>query len=158
MEGAKLLDWKKLSNLDSSTLIETTGDLGIGEQFLKMDISAMIGKVATSQAYSSLISVYNGENYVHGGIALYGGGYNYSYVDFTNMTSEALKPFKINLSVMAQGEESDSTLYSQGTLLPKAAGPSDFKFYMYDSTSNMDYITQQNQINSGEAYKITPPT
>jgi len=159
MEGdVKLLDWKKLSNLDSSTLIETTGDLGIGEQFLKMDISAMIGKVATSQAYSSLISVYNGENYVHGGIALYGGGYNYSYVDFTNMTSEALKPFKINLSVMAQGEESDSTLYSQGTLLPKAAGPSDFKFYMYDSTSNMDYITQQNQINSGEAYKITTST
>lgn len=148
------LDWKKLDNVDSSTLIETTGNLSEVSRFLKLDIVSMLQKVSSSPDYTGIISDEDGETYVHGGIAMYGGGLNYSFVDFGSMTSEIPSSYRINLSVLAAGEADNTALYMQGTMLPKAAGTSDFRFYMYNNNSHTDYQRQLAAINSGEAYKI----
>lgn len=155
LEGdVKMLDWKPLSGVDSSTLIEA-GD-GIRE-FLKLDIPKMIEKVyydAETTQYENILTDYNGENYVHGGIAFYGGGYNYSYLDTSECLSEGLSRYNINLSALAKNEETTSTLYLQGTMLPLAAGAADFRFYIYDAASDSDANWQQSLIGSGRAYDV----
>ncbi len=149
----RLLDWKKLGNVDSSTLIETMGD---ANPFLTLDISSMIDKVYSNGNFNDIISELEDEAYVHGGIALYGGGYNYSFVDFTELTSEQLASYRINLSILAEGREQDlsDTLYMQGTMLPLAAGSQDFRFFMYNSNSANDYNTQRQTVEDGTAYII----
>ncbi|MDY4082767.1 MAG: hypothetical protein SOY25_00695 [Eubacteriales bacterium] len=136
-----MLDWKKLEELDSSTLIETNGEV---KEFLKLDIAAMLSKVCSKDEYKNVIDTIDGQDYVHGGLVLYGGGYNYSYCDFSEFESENLTRYDVNLSVLAEGEtDTNSSLYMQGTLLPLAAGPSDFVFYMYDAESLFNYHRQQ---------------
>lgn len=157
LEGdVRLLDWKKLDNVDSSTLIETTGDLGENKQFLQLNINAMLDKVSANPQYNDIVTRMDGENFVHGGIALYGGGYNYSYVDFSGLSDdiERLTRYDVSLSVLKEGEPENSSLYLQGSLLPAAAGPAPFRFYMYNSSSNTDYQSQTDAIKNGDAYKI----
>lgn len=150
----KLLDWKKIADVDSSTLIEVTGDNN--KELLKFDIPLMLKKVyKTGDAYKNILKEKEGEQYVHGGIAFYGGGLNYSYVDVSQCTNEPQKKYKINLSILAEGiENKDDPIYLQGTMLPLAAGPGDFMFYIYDATSAFDYDIQQNLISQGSAFKV----
>lgn len=162
----RLLDWKNFSQVDSSTLIETTAN---AQAFLKLDISEMINKVYKSQhnEYKDIISEYGGNKYVHGGIALYGGGLNYSGVYTDGMTSESYAKYKINISVLAEGyevqpdidfDDPDYLLYMQGTMLPLAAGTADFNFYMYNSKSVNNYQKQLQSVNDGTAFAITAAT
>lgn len=144
-------DWKELAHVDSSTLIETTGD---ASEFLRLDINTMLEKVASYHAeYNDIIARRDDKKYVHGGIALYGGGYNYSCIDMSQMTTEALKNYEVNLSILAEGEtDQNSTLYLQGTALPIAAGNQNFAFYMYNNDSITNYEHQQQKLQSNEAY------
>ena len=141
LEGdVKMLDWKDINKVDSSTLIETTGG---ARDFLNLNVSAMLDKLSSKEGYDKLVDTQNGTRYVHGGVVFYGGGYNYSYCDFAKFEGERLSRYDVNLSILAEGEEdTTSPLYLQGTMLPLAAGPSDFVFYMYDSTSDFDYNKQ----------------
>lgn len=142
-EDIKLLDWKKLDDVDSSTLIETTNN---AQAFLTLDVSAMINKATTiNTQYEEIIDKIEGVDYVHGGIVFYGGGFNYSCLDMTKCTSEKLGKYKVNLSILAQGENQnlDDPLYLQGTMLPQAAGTGDFVFFMYNKNSTNNYYLQQ---------------
>lgn len=150
----KFLDWKKLNSVDSSTLIET-GDYA--DDYLKLDIPAMLKKVyKTDPKFSDIISVYNSEEYVHGGVAFYGGGINYSYLDTSAFTAEALTDYRINLSVLAKGLEKDifNPLYLQGTMLPLAAGEGDFRFFLYGGASERGYEWQRNLMSDGQAFAV----
>lgn len=156
----RILDWKNMSNVDSSTLIETS-NLTENLQFLKLDIAKMLESFAGTPGYEDIIDKKGEEYRVHSGIAMYGGGHNYSYVDFTNMTSEMFADYNVNLSILtkdATGNLRPETdpLYLQGSMLPMAAGGSDFKFYMYNSDSTLSYDRQQQLIESNEAYVVIP--
>lgn len=156
----RLLDWKNMSNVDSSTLIETS-NLTENLQFLKLDIAKMLESFAGTTGYEDIIDKKGEEHRVHSGIAMYGGGHNYSYVDFTNMTSEMFADYNVNLSILtkdATGNLRPETdpLYLQGSMLPMAAGGSDFKFYMYNTDSTLSYEKQQQLIESNEAYVVIP--
>lgn len=156
----RLLDWKNMSNVDSSTLIETS-NLTENLQFLKLDIAKMLESFAGTAGYEDIIDKKGEEKRVHSGIAMYGGGHNYSYVDFTNMTSEMFADYNVNLSILtkdATGNLRPETdpLYMQGSMLPMAAGGSDFKFYMYNTDSTLSYEKQQQLIESNEAYVVIP--
>lgn len=156
----RLLDWKNMSNVDSSTLIETS-NLTENLQFLKLDIAKMLESFAGTPGYEDIIDKKGEEYRVHSGIAMYGGGHNYSYVDFTNMTSEMFADYNVNLSILtkdANGNPRPETdpLYLQGSMLPMAAGGSDFKFYMYNTDSTLSYEKQQQLIESNEAYVVIP--
>lgn len=157
IEGdTRMLEWKNTNNVDSSTLIESTLPAESSYNFLKLDIRAMLTKVNEDDAYRGIV-VNDGDNtYVHGGIACYGGGYNFSIVDFSKSTFAVPTKYSINLSALTKGEDTNSVLYSQGSVLPMAAGPGDFRFYMYNANSEFTMSSQQKLIDDEEAFIIKP--
>lgn len=141
MVGDVVLDnWKDLSSVDSSTLIET--NINSSQQnlaFLSLDVGEMISAVKALSGYEHILYNYNDTTYVHGGIAFYGGGKNYSVLDTRHCTSEQMQQYNINIGVLKNAETSDpqktEKLKRQGELLPLAAGTQDFRFVMFDGTS-----------------------
>lgn len=148
----KMLDWKNLSNVDSSTLIEVTGD---ANPWLSMNVAKMMKEVARQQPKEcgDIILNVGGTEYVHGGIAFYGGGYNYSYLDLTEANDETKQfgVYDVNIDVLADSE--DEKIKQQGEMLPMAAGAGDFRFYLYNNKSSRNLSWQEsikNQGNQGE--------
>ncbi len=134
LEGnVRMYDWKELGNINSDTLIEA----GSQEFPLKLDIAAMITYMRSIDSdLGHIIEEEDDKQYVHGGIALYGGGRNYSQVEMTNFDEEranGLKTFNINISDL---EDADGEVGGIGQLLPLAAGTQDFRFLMYEDTSS----------------------
>jgi len=130
----ELDDWKNVAAVDSSTLIESGGSQN-GFSFLSLNIAEMLKTVqANSQGkYDDIIYGHKGISYVHGGIAFYGGGKNYSVLDMSDYTFEPMRQYNVNLSILAMS--SDVNIRQQGALLPGAAGVHDFRFVMFDAAS-----------------------
>ena len=144
----KMLDWKNLSNVDSSTLIEVTGD---ANDWLSMNVAEMMKEVAKQQPKEcgDIILNVGGTEYVHGGIAFYGGGYNYSYLDLTRANDETKQfgVYSVNIDVLADSE--NEKIKNQGEMLPQAAGAGDFRFYLYNNKSSRNLSWQENIKNQG---------
>lgn len=143
----KMLDWKNLSNVDSSTLIEVTGE---ANPWLSMNVAAMMKEVAkVNTACSDIILKVGETEYVHGGIAFYGGGYNYSYLDLTRANDETKQfgVYDVNISVLKNSEKEN--IKQQGEMLPLAAGKGDFRFYLYNNKSSRNLSWQENIKNQG---------
>ncbi len=151
----KMLDWKNLSNVDSSTLIEVTGD---ANPWLSMNVAAMMKEVAkVNTACSDIILKVGETEYVHGGIAFYGGGYNYSYLDLTRANDETKQfgVYDVNISVLQNSE--NENIRQQGKMLPSAAGAGDFRFYLYNNKSSRNLSWQESIKNQGsQGMKIHP--
>ena len=151
----KMLDWKNLSNVDSSTLIEVTGD---ANDWLSMNVAEMMKEVAKvkSECRDIILNV-GGTEYVHGGIAFYGGGYNYSYLDLTEANDETKQfgVYDVNISVLENSK--DENIRNQGKMLPLAAGEGDFRFYLYNNKSSRNLSWQESIKNQGnQGMKIHP--
>lgn len=143
----KMLDWKNLSNVDSSTLIEVTGE---ANPWLSMDVAEMMKEVANvKKECRDIILNVGGTEYVHGGIAFYGGGYNYSYLDLTRANDETKQfgVYDVNISVLENSK--DENIKQQGEILPNAAGAGDFRFYLYNNKSSRNLSWQENIKNQG---------
>ena len=143
----KMLDWKNLLNVDSSTLIEVTGE---ANPWLSMNVAAMMKEVAkVNTACSDIILKVGETEYVHGGIAFYGGGYNYSYLDLTEANDETKQfgVYDVNISVLQNSE--NENIRQQGKMLPSAAGAGDFRFYLYNNKSSRNLSWQENIKNQG---------
>lgn len=151
----KMLDWKNLSNVDSSTLIEVTGD---ANPWLSMNVAEMMKEVAkVDKKCRDIILNVGGTEYVHGGIAFYGGGYNYSYLDLTRANDETKQfgVYDVNISVLENSK--DENIRNQGKMLPLAAGAGDFRFYLYNNKSSRNLSWQENIKNQGnQGMKIHP--
>lgn len=117
LEGdIRFYDWKKVSSLDSSTLI--SGLLGTA-----FNISKMIEEVSIG---NNIIRTKDGEAYVHGGIAFYGGGKNYSTITFVDNQIEAeMKYLEFSLT--------DERFDELSRKLALFAGEGSFKFFLYPS-------------------------
>ena len=129
--------------------------------FLSLDISRMLAKVCKydAEGCGDMVAVFGGREYVHGGIAFFGGGKNYGMADTSALVGERLSEYSVNLSVLAAGEENslDNVLYMQGTLLPFAAGEEDFRFMMYSATSGFDAAEQERALADGSAFSGLRP-
>lgn len=151
----KMLDWKNLSNVDSSTLIEVTGE---ANDWLSMNVAEMMKEVAkVKKECRDIILNVGGTEYVHGGIAFYGGGYNYSYLDLTEANDETKQfgVYDVNISVLENSK--DENIQKQGKLLPMAAGAGDFRFYLYNNKSSRNLSWQESIKNQGnQGMKIHP--
>ena len=148
----RIYDWKDIALVDSSTLIESVGTGGLRD-WLKLNVGAMIEFLRRNKPeYGNIIDDIDGKQYVHGGIALYGGGKNYSQISMSGLKSSLsdYTRYDINISVLENSE--DSTLQNQGKLLPNAAGGNDFRFYMYSSDSENSYFKQLADSESGKKY------
>lgn len=149
----RLYDWKKLANVDSSTLIDST------RKEFKFNVSAILDFVCGKypDKYGDLISETGGEKVVHGGIAFYGGGKNYSQLDVSGLDA-GLKDFStymVNISVLAEADDPD--IAGQGGYLPMAAGSQDFRFYMYGAGSANGYDKQNYDAANGLKYTGVKP-
>lgn len=151
----KMLDWKNLSNVDSSTLIEVTGD---ANPWLSMNVAEMMKEVAkVEEKCRDIILNVGGTEYVHGGIAFYGGGYNYSYLDLSRANDETKQfgVYDVNISVLENSK--DENIRNQGKMLPLAAGAGDFRFYLYNNKSSRNLSWQESIKNQGnQGMKIHP--
>ena len=151
----KMLDWKNLSNVDSSTLIEVTGD---ANPLLSMNVAEMMKEVAkVKEECRDIILNVGGTEYVHGGIAFYGGGYNYSYLDLTEANDETKQfgVYDVNISVLENSK--DENIRNQGKMLPQAAGAGAFRFYLYNNKSSRNLSWQESIKNQGnQGMKIHP--
>lgn len=151
----KMLDWKNLSNVDSSTFIEVTGD---ANPWLSMNVAEMMKEVAkVKEECRDIILNVGGTEYVHGGIAFYGGGYNYSYLDLTEANDETKQfgVYDVNISVLENSK--DENIRNQGKMLPQAAGAGDFRFYLYNNKSSRNLSWQESIKNQGnQGMKIHP--
>jgi hypothetical protein len=126
--------WKPLSEVDSSTLIEIVGSSQYAEK-LSFDVEAMVRSISNKSGFTSILTKYKGVDYVHAGIAFFGGGKNYGV--FENATSDAYNTYSVGLSdVDAQHLEA-------------AAGSEKFYFVIYDSSSSFSPEEQEKQLGSG---------
>lgn len=156
LEGdVRMYDWKDLSLVDSSTLIDSE------QSRFKLNISAMLDYVCTNYSgtqygYEYIIDRKQNGNYVHGGIAFYGGGKNYSQLDVSGLDASLadLSAYPVNLNMLsgAEGETGE-----QAEFLPLAAGTQDFRFYMYGSRSVNNVDKQLADQASGQKYSGVKP-
>ena len=156
LEGdVRMYDWKDLSLVDSSTLIDSE------QSRFKLNISAMLDYVCTNYSgtqygYEDIIDRKQNVNYVHGGIAFYGGGKNYSQLDVSGLDKSLadLSVYPVNLNMLsgADGETGE-----QADFLPVAAGTQDFRFYMYGSRSDNNVDKQLADQASGQKYSGVKP-
>lgn len=136
----RIYDWKKLDDVDSSTLIEVAGNDSYG---LALDMSSIINGASKIAQYSLLVSQYNNESYVHGGIVLYGGGKNYSAVVKTDYVGGALNEYTIGFEVLENK--------AQQNILELAAGNKPFRFMLYDE-NGFSIDRQVYDFSTGEAF------
>ena len=131
----KMYNWKKLEDIDSSTLIEMNETL-LGEsvaQMLTFDVGAMV-----QEASGRFPTVVTEDGYVHAGIAFFGGGRNYGlFEDNANLNLEG---FEVSLS--------DVDKSALGT----AAGIENFYFNIYDKTTSSFTPEEQNNMSGTEMY------
>ena len=158
LEGdVRLYDWKDVSLVDSSTLIESP--IGALSAWLKLDVAKMLDFVYNTDpaAYKNVFAVQNGKKFVHGGIAFYGGGRNYSQLDISGLTGtyKSFEHYQINISVLSGAE--DATMKNQGDILPSAAGTNDFNFFMYSANGTAGYSAQLADSAAGIKYKGIQP-
>lgn len=137
VDDVVLDNWKELSTVDSSTLITTNLNSDQASlAFLSLNVAEMLKAVKTISGLNNIITTVGDEEYVHGGIALYGGGKNYSIVDMDNWDYKSdVHQYNVNISILADPKNDNSVLQQQGQMLPAAAGSQDFRFIMYDATS-----------------------
>ena len=142
----RLYDWKKIDNIDSSTLIENNAPDMEPYNRLKLNINEMLEYLDnTSMVYCDQ----QGVKYVHGGIVFFGGGRNYSVFEdksqsFTGLlgqgTSVQFDDYKISLSDVGKG------------FLESASGNNPFYFSLYSANSTFNPQMQKTILSDGNAY------
>ena len=145
----RIFDWKKLSMVDSSTLITVVKG---NQLFEKMDFNlqemvktiASITKEGTDELkFANIVysnpNYENGEVYVHGGITIFGGGKNYGVFEtLSHKPLAVLNNYTIGLADCDKG------------YLEAAAGSEKFYFLMHDATNTAFTPKVQNEYLSTE--------
>ena len=126
LEGeVKLYNWKPLDQIDSSTLIEITEPDGLQDGWatkLQFDVCEMVGLAAQKPGFETIVAKYQGTDYVHAGIAYFGGGKNYGIFEDKTTAGMNLQGFQVSLESVGK------------SFLTAAAGKEDFYFNIYDAS------------------------
>ena len=137
-DDVRLYSWKDVQDIDSGTIIENTfasDGTGDGNVFanLQFDIKNIILNAAKMEGYSNLLFRFDGKDYVHTGIVLFGGGKNYSVVEnlITSDFNHTFSEYNVTLR----------ELEGQG-YLETASGGEAFYFIAYNKNSTFTYVTQ----------------
>ena len=134
----ELYNWKAVEDVDSSTLIELKGATVFDS--MELNIQEMIAKASELKDYENILTPYNEKNYVHAGIAFFGGGKNYSIFDSTNDIVDKLGRYEVSLGTVGRAE------------LMTAAGEEDFYFFIYDKNSTFTPKMQEEKLKDETAY------
>lgn len=143
IEGdVRFYDWKKVSDVNSDTLIEGSPQI-LNVVGLNMNVASLIDAYNGVNA-DRLTVTYEGEKYVNGAIVFYGGGKNYSRVNLADASDSfnALTEFSIPLSFFG----------SHVNLIYYSAGAEDFRFLLYDSHCPLNIQKQRADLADNTAY------
>ena len=138
-EDVRIYNWKPIDEVKSDTLIESNVE-GLGLPDMTFDVAAIIKETVANQTntYKNLLYNFDGVDYVHGGIAFFGGGKNYGVVENNITAANALGEFSIYETRLANvGKDT----------LEYAAGTEYFYFMVYDAVSDFTYLDQINLTN-----------
>ena len=121
----RIYDWKNIDLVDSSTLIDISFPTPNEDHVfnkLKFDVSAMVKALVKKPEFKDVMyKTTDGKDFVHGGIAFFGGGLNYCcFEDRTTKQFGSLNPYTISL------DDVDSSY------LKWAAGSESFYFLLCD--------------------------
>ncbi len=148
----RMYDWKKLDNIDSSTLIEIVP--GAENPFfdietLKLDIKEMINTLDINKTPIIYTDRTNNDQYVHGGIVLFGGGKNYGIVEDNSQSFRGIEGFDTGKIALSEYTISLSDVGKD--FLEKAAGNRPFYFMLYNADSIFNPLTQKVILDGGSA-------
>lgn len=147
----RFYDWKKVSTVNSDTLIEglKNSDGSLSTIASKIGFNLDFSKLLSEyyKDHESILASYEGEPYVNGAIAYFGGGKNYSCVDTSDVSSSftELVPYIISVDCFSP---------SNPRFIYYTAGLMDFRFLLYDASSNLSVAKQYNDISDNSAYDI----
>ena len=147
LEGdVRMYDWKEIGEIDSSTLIEVQKVMGgqdnmgvLSKYDLTFDIKSLLSTIAQKEHFKTIIYNKGEKQYVHGGVALFGGGKNYGVVEFKDYTFKTLNGYSIRLSDVDKSE------------FQVAAGNGAFYFLLNDSSTDRFKPEDQEAWLSGSA-------
>ena len=133
----ELYNWKDIEDIDSTSLIEVKGASAFN---MVLDLQQMIETALNKEPlkFQNIITPHNNKNYVHAGIAFFGGGKNYSVFD-----SE--KPITLGHYDVSLGDAGMD-------ILSIAAGNEDFYFFIYDKLSDFTPKLQETKLADASAY------
>ena len=139
-DEVKMYNWKKIEDIDSSTLIEINEALLGDNDIIKMltlDIGGLIGtaKEKNPIEFSTVVSA---SGYVHAGIAFFGGGKNYGL--FEDNANTGLNGFAVSLKDVDKGS------------LETAAGTEPFYFNIYDGENTIFTPEMQESMSDADMY------
>ena len=138
----RMFCWKDVDTIDSSTLIEIAEGFELGEQ-LKFEVGALIKKLGEDQKFDTIIYDKDGKQYVHAGIALFGGGKNYGVVEMNgtdNTMYSELQSYKIGFGDVDK------------KFLESAAGGEKFYFILHNELSQFTPDKQAEVLGTKDAY------
>ena len=141
-ENVELYSWKEVNAVDSSTLIEVTGNHRIFEN-MAFDVREMIDRISGISGYEHIVTNYNYKKMFHAGIQFFGGGKNYSVFEYGSR--EPLYPYCISFSDIGREE------------LTYLAGEEPFYFFLYDSNSSFSPAVQEQKLYDGSAFDCIKP-
>lgn len=136
----ELYNWKNIEDVDSSSLIEVKG--ATSEDFnMELNIQKMIETALSKDPtkFQNILTPYNDQNYVHAGIAFFGGGKNYCVFD----SEKAITLGHYDVSLGDAGMD----------ILSVAAGKEEFYFFIYDKLSDFTPELQQYKLTDKSAYE-----
>lgn len=141
----RIYDWKDINDVDSSSLIDvypkSDSDEGGKYESFSFNVKELIQAIANNPDLNTIVYNKGGKQYVHGGIAFFGGGKNYGVVDFKNYNFKTLNGYSVKLSDVNKAE------------LQVAAGNESFYFLLNDSTTTgFRPEDQETFLSSAEAY------
>lgn len=138
----RMFCWKDVNTIDSSTLIEIAEGFELGEQ-LKFEISSLIKKLGEDKKFDTIICDKDQKQYVHAGIAIFGGGKNYGIVDMSEMNNSMyseLQSYKIGFADVDK------------KFLESAAGREKFYFILHNELSQFTPEKQEEILKTKDAY------
>ena len=141
-EDVRMYTWKKLDDIDSSTLIDCNVN-GTGLPDLTLDVAALIRAEVEddpNEEYVDLLVDVNGSEYIHAGVVFFGGGKNYGVIeDSTNKVLGNYSAYPVSIGTVGGLAR-----------LEMAAGYEDFYFMIYDDTNKK--FTPETQENMDNKY------
>ena len=125
----RLYSWKPLDDINSDTLIENNLPKNNDLSRIAFNVKDLVKSYSNS---ASFLYKHDGKDYVHTGIAFFGGGKNYGVVEnaITSSFNHTLNTLEVTLREVGQG------------FLENAAGSQPFYFMIYGANSTFTYKTQ----------------
>ncbi len=136
----RIYNWKNLEEIDSTTLIEITGESQFGDD-LQFNVNELIKDIQKNPNFANIVYKKGSKEYVHAGICFFGGGKNYGVFDYDGYEWQKFTSYEISLADINKAP------------LTAAAGEENFYFFLHDRT-NINFLPedQESILSSKDAY------